>query len=173
MLKFIALFMGLALASPAEKSVTEAAFGVIKVDKSFPSFGGYTTAGDYFSYKSVINKNNVVVVSYFASWCEPCKHGIPVIEKVAKDQGNVTIVYIGVEKDVPKISKFASQLNMTGPIVVDKFKSIAKRHSVVTDQESTLPKTFVIKADGTVSTIFTVEGNDFEKVLTKAISSAR
>ena len=31
---------------------------------------------------------DIVIVSYFATWCAPCRKGIPIIEKVSTDKDN-------------------------------------------------------------------------------------
>ena len=157
----------------AEPTQTAEKLGDVRVSEPFPSFGGYNIKNEYVSYKSLLGNYDAIIVSYFATWCEPCKEGLPIIEQYAQKHSNVMAVYIALgESDTQKVQQFSSQLNLESTIMLDKFQSIGKRHGVVTDAEATtLPKTFVIDKEGNVQTIFTLEGDDFEQELGKSLQS--
>ena len=153
------------------KSVTASTLGPVKVGETFPTFGGHTVGNDYVSLRSLIGQEKTIVVSYFATWCGPCRVGLPQIEKFAQDNSNVEAIYIALgEKSSAPVQKFASELNLKSPIIMDKFESIGMRHGVVVEgQETKLPRTFILNPDGTVKTIVTVEGEDFFTVLENQI----
>ena len=149
------------------KSVTVSELGPVKVGQEFPTFGGHTISNDYVSLRSLVGQEKVIVVSYFATWCGPCRVGLPKIEKFAQTNSNVEAIYIALgEKSSAPVQKLATELNLKSPIIMDKFESIGVRHGIVVEgQETKLPRTFVIKPDGTVASIVTVEGEDFSTFL--------
>jgi peroxiredoxin len=157
----------------AEPTQTTDHLGDVRVSEPFPTFGGYDINNQYVSYKSLVGNYDVIVVSYFATWCDPCKEGLPILEKYAQKHSNVTAVYIALgESDTEKVQQFANQLELKSTIVLDKFQSIGKRHYVVSETEATtLPKTFIVDKDGKVHTIFILEGEDFDQAVQKSLTS--
>ena len=174
-------------------SVTADSFGPVQVNSTFPTFRGWSLDGKSIGLSSY-QKNSqddppdIVIVSYFATWCAPCRKGIPIIEKVSEEK-NITAIYISIDapSDEAKLIKFGKeiQIDSNNPVIWDKFKKIAERHGVIqttemgvqeTKSENTkenylsIPKTFVIRPDGTVDTIFIEEGIDFEEQLQDSIS---
>jgi thioredoxin len=60
----------------------------------------YVIASDdnKFDY-DVLNKN-LVIVDFYANWCEPCKQMAPILEEVARDgYGEVGVVKIDIDEN--------------------------------------------------------------------------
>jgi len=51
-------------------------------------------------------KNELVLVDFYADWCGPCKMQSPVLEEVANEMDNVTIVKLNVDNDPAIAQKF-------------------------------------------------------------------
>jgi len=167
---FLLFFIALSVAS-AGPSITAEYLGPVRVHKEFPSFGGYDLDGNYLSYKDVLGEHKIIIVSYFATWCAPCKRTLPIIEKAVQSNEHVTGVYIAVEDDPDAVRQFAKELNLQTPIILDKFQKIANRHGVAEGKQVTLPRTFILDEKGIVRVIFIEEGDDFSKRLSKIIRS--
>lgn len=154
----------------AEPSQTVSQLGPVEVGKDFPIFGGYTSNNDYVSFKNSLGKSDLTVVSYFATWCAPCKKNLPTLEAFIQKNSNVQGFYIALEKESSKVNTFAKELNLNTPIVMDKFESFAKKHGIILeDGTASLPKTFVIDKAGKVLDIFVLEGDDFHELLSKRL----
>ncbi len=151
--------------------VTE--LGILKVGQYLPSFNGQTSVGGRLSSRSLIGKGDVVVVSYAATWCQPCRYGIPIIERMVQPDDSVQAVYIALDTEIVKVQKWAEDIGIRSSIIVDRFNAIAKRHGVIIeDQPREIPITIVVDGRGIISHIFTTEGFDFEIKLREAIESA-
>jgi len=155
----------------AGETLTAQELGDVKVSESFPNFGGDDISGNYLSSKSVIKEHKVVIVSYFATWCTACKKGMPIIEELVQSNDEVAAIYIDyAESDVAEVTQFVKDLNIQSAVVMDKFKTFAKKHGVYIDGDTVeLPKTFVVGQDGKLHKIYVTEGSDFKEELTKTV----
>ena len=161
--------------APTE-TIAVAEIGTLKVGDEIPSFNGLTSASGRLSSRTLIGSGSVVVVSYAATWCQPCRNGIPVIERVVHADENVQAVYIALDKESFKVQRWASDLGIQSPVIVDKFNAIAKRHGVVAEQggqPTEIPLTIIVNEKGVVTQILTTEGTDFERRLREAITAAQ
>lgn len=160
----------------ATSTVAVAELGSLKVGEALPSFNGQMSTGGRLSSRSVIGDGDVVVVSYAATWCQPCREGLPIIERVVHSDDTVRAVYVMLDTESVKVRHWALDIGVQSPILVDKFNAIAKRHGVVGDDEGQpreIPITIVIDGQGVVTHIFTTEGPDFEVKLREAIDSVQ
>mgnify|MGYP000501214504 CR=1 FL=1 len=156
----------------SSRTATVQQLGPISVGEPLPSFGGLTLDGTRWTLTASQQSGQYLVVSYMASWCAPCRVGLPIIDRFVSEVPNATAVYvaIGESSDVP-IRQMASDLHLTQPILWDKFQLFGQRHGVITKgQPAVLPKTFIIAPDGTVMAIVTTEGSDFEFLLRNTLT---
>ena len=170
------LYLGtMSFASPATTTQTSESLGPVSVGEEFPIFGSRLTLNDeYFKFKALLEEDQTVIVSYFATWCGPCKVGLPIIEEVAQSNPSLTAVYIDLgDESVPLIQKMVDELQLTSTVVRDPYSSLGKRHGVVIEgQKTTLPKTFIVDSNGLIHTIFITEGEDFKEKLTTSINQS-
>jgi len=111
------------------------------LDVSLPNLDG---AG---SMRLADLRGKVVVLNFWASWCEPCKAEAPVLERVQKRLEKAGGTVLGVTyKDAPGASKaFVRDEKVTWPNVRDDRLKLAPKFGT-----SQLPETFIIDADGNV-----------------------
>ena len=174
---FYSVFLSFAQADNNDTAtviVTE--LGALKVGEDFPSFNGQTSDGGRLSSRSIIGQGNVSIVSYAATWCQPCRYGLPIIERVVHADDTVQAVYVTLDKELTKVQRWAMDLQIKSPIVVDRFNAIAKRHGVISEdgkQSREIPITIVIDGKGIIRQILTTEGHDFDSRLIEAIDVAK
>jgi thiol-disulfide isomerase/thioredoxin len=92
-------------------------------------------------------KGKVVMVNFWATWCQPCIKEIPLFVKTYekyKDRG-FEILAISVDdlEDRPKITSLANRLNINFPVLYDE--GIAKLY-----QAKSFPTTVFIGKDGNI-----------------------
>ncbi|MCX7942990.1 MAG: TlpA family protein disulfide reductase [Deltaproteobacteria bacterium] len=114
-------------------------------------------------------KNKAVIVSFFASYCKPCKKEIFVLADFYKKYKNkgIMIIEISIDTEPEGIELFKKIVDETGiemPCVIDPMGVMARRFGV-----SKLPTLFVFDRYGYVKKRFegyTEENvNNFEKIV--------
>jgi peroxiredoxin len=102
-------------------------------------------------------RGKVVVLNFWASWCDPCKREMPAYQAVAADAGSdVRIVGIGLKNDKDADARaFAEKYGVTYPIGRDAGgASSALLGPIETAYGINFaPTTIVIHPDGTVSAV--------------------
>jgi peroxiredoxin len=114
-----------------------------------------------------------LLLTFGASWCKPCAEGLPRLKKLATNHPEVRLVLVAVENDAEQARKFAVLVGIDGPAVLDKFEQIAKAYGVAGEEKTQLPRTFLIDAGGRIRAIYSVEGDDLEKVIEADLEDAK
>ena len=115
-----------------------------------------------------------VLLNLWATWCAPCRKGLPHIEQVVASDPEVSGVLISLDgpEDGHKIEPFLKGLGVGTPTLWDKFRTIAQRHGLG-GETIAIPKTFVLDGNGVVRAIFEEEGADFPARLEAAVTEAK
>ncbi len=90
-------------------------------------------------------RNKVVLVNFWATWCDPCKREIPRLERAWKQYRGKDVVFVGVDaQDFDSSARRAiDRFGITYPIVYDGSGKALGRYGGLP-----LPKTFVIDRRG-------------------------
>jgi thiol-disulfide isomerase/thioredoxin len=83
-----------------------------------PDVNYVDTAGVGYSHESLAGK--VVLVNFWATWCNPCRGEIPDLSRVYDKYKTKGVVFLGVMTDSPdnqQLLNFQSDFNMTYPVV--------------------------------------------------------
>ncbi|MFP6685291.1 MAG: TlpA disulfide reductase family protein [Polyangiaceae bacterium] len=92
----------------------------------------------------------VIIVDFWATYCEPCKKSFPMYQELV-DKHAGAVVVIGVSVDDPEdvsqddIKAFATELNVTFPIVWDKEHKTAEAY-----KPPKMPTSYVIDKSGNI-----------------------
>ncbi|HSO32494.1 MAG TPA: TlpA disulfide reductase family protein [Labilithrix sp.] len=92
-------------------------------------------------------KGKVVLVDFWATWCEPCKKSFPKLEelRVKYEQSGFMIVAISEDDEEKGIPGFGTTHGSKFPLVWDKDKSVAGKW-----KPPTMPSSFVVDKKGVV-----------------------
>ncbi len=92
-------------------------------------------------------RGHPVLLTFWATWCEPCKIEMPEIQKAyERHKGNGFIVLaVNFGEKATKAKTYAEANGMTFPVLVDRRGNVASQYSVVS-----LPVSLFIDADGVV-----------------------
>lgn len=108
------------------------------------------TGGGTISLADALAENNTVVLDFWATWCPPCREGLPVLDGVAKkyaDRG-VTIYAVNVQESEKVAARFMEEQKLSLPVALDSDGSVSETYQV-----SGIPQTVVIDGDGTIRAV--------------------
>ncbi len=115
-------------------------------------------------------RGKVVVLNFWASWCEPCQIEAPLLERsqATLERHNATVLGVTYLDASPDSERFVHQYHLTYPNLRDDTGAFA--HAYGTDQ---LPESFIIDRDGHIAAISRgeIEQPFLNKALTLAGSS--
>jgi peroxiredoxin len=170
------LLVALLLAAAPLKTVKLQESGAARVGSAAPGFGGWDLTGRKVLTLDGLRRTPVLaplLITFGASWCKPCAEGLPRLRAVAQRHPEMRLVLIDVESDAQKAQQFAAKMGIDGPALLDKFEQVAKTYGVAGEEKTTLPRTFLIDANGRVRAIYREEGDDLEKVIEEDLEMAK
>jgi len=161
--------------TPAEDPVRERALRYISEPdlaraRMAPAFSITTIDGQHLSMDAL--KGKVVLIDFWATWCEPCRAALPHIREIAKKfEGQPLLVLsVNLDEDEQKWRDFVTKNEMTWPQYGGDggFRGpMAKLFGV-----QAIPQTFTIDADGILQDQHIGDAS-IEGKLKKLVSRAR
>ena len=131
-----------------EKSVLSRTAASVMIAKSAPEFTLAALNGDAVSLADYRGKKTVVV-SYWASWCGPCKVELPELrefyQRYRKADANFEILAISIDEQKADAEKYAEAEKLPFPVLLDPQSKTAEAYSV-----EGIPTMFVIDKGGKI-----------------------
>ena len=118
--------------------------------RSLPNVKVKTLAGDAFNISELDNDNMPMVISFWATWCKPCKKELNNISEVYEDwqeETGVKLVAVSID-DTRSMSKVAPYINASDweyEVYLDPNADLKRAMGV-----STVPHTFLINGKGEI-----------------------
>ena len=90
-------------------------------------------------------RGSVVLINFWATWCEPCRQEMPSIQRLRDKLAGKPFVALAVNVDEPesRIKLFLKQTGFDLPVLLDPNKTVTRDWGV-----RVLPVTFIIGKDG-------------------------
>jgi alkyl hydroperoxide reductase subunit AhpC len=134
---------------------------VVNPDDSGESF---VSVDNYYG-PSAKEPKKAVLVSFFATYCEPCKKEMPYLAALHenyKDKG-LEVLLVSIDKEADKIEfakNLAKEHNVKFPVLSDRFNIVAKRYFI-----SKLPCVYLINSEGKVDMVNVGYSGDVSKTM--------
>ena len=114
----------------------------------FPELELKTLEGKSFKPESL--KGKIVLVDFWAHWCEPCKISFPFLAEVAKKyKGKVVVVGVNVDSEIKDAKEFLA----TNPLPGVSVLSDPKTKFVEKVGVSVMPTSFLLDKNGKVTMV--------------------
>jgi thiol-disulfide isomerase/thioredoxin len=97
----------------------------------------------------------VVLLSFFASWCEPCGREMPFLvqlDRMYREHG-LRVLGVDIDKEesgIDAAKKLIATAKVTYPVLSDRFNFLARRYL---GEKAPLPSVFIVQRDGVVAKI--------------------
>lgn len=113
-----------------------------------PQFSGTALDGSRFDLGA--ERGRVVVVNFFATWCENCRAELPLLEKLYRDRHAAGVDVVTVDfNDGGDAQAFLKPYAISFPALLDPSSQVG--HAYLIDA---LPVTFFVNRDGRVARVF-------------------
>jgi thiol-disulfide isomerase/thioredoxin len=116
----------------------------------------------------------VVLLSFMASFCAPCKKEMPYLQSLHEKYGpkGLRVVLVSIDTEVPGqkiIDELIETNKVTFPVLKDRFNLVARRWL---GTQSPLPSVFIVKPDGVVASVHRGYNEEASVVLDKEVKEA-
>ena len=85
-------------------------------------------------FEQEVNKGGVIFVDFYATWCIPCQEMSPIIEEIAKENKEVKVIKVDVDKNEKLAIKY-NVMNIPTMIVIKDGK-VTKTFIGIVDKEN-------------------------------------
>ena len=153
------------------------AFAELKVGDPAPTFYAKTLDNRSFFLSDSLERNqNPIVLSFFATWCNPCREEIPVVDTISTLYPNIDFYLVNVSgtqngkkthREDPKLVKImAETLGPSMPVLMDKYAIAANKYDALI-----LPRLIVIDSSGHIAYAHTGYDENVKKELIIILNS--
>jgi len=117
--------------------------------KTAPDFTLPGVDGKPVSLSSHLGKD-VVVLDFWASWCPPCRKGLPILDRLASSMKGKPVAFyaVNIRESEALVTEFARREKLTLPILLDDSGLVADDYGV-----TTIPQTVIIDRAGKVHNV--------------------
>lgn len=90
-------------------------------------------------------RGQVVLVNFWATWCEPCRQEMPSIQRLRERLAGKPFTVLAVNVDEPdsRVRQFLAKTQLELPVLLDPGKTVTRAWAV-----RVLPTTFLVGPDG-------------------------
>lgn len=123
---------------------------LVAQDRTLPNIKVKTLSGKSINIQSVENDGNPIVISFWATWCKPCKKELNTIAEIYEewqDETGVKLVAVSID-DARSMSKVAPYINSADwdyEVYLDPNRELARALNV-----SKVPHTFLLNGKGKI-----------------------
>jgi len=101
---------------------------------------GSPAGADAESFDLASHSGNVVLVNFWATWCEPCEREMPAMERLYEGlrSEEFELVAVAIDEDEADVQAFQDRYRLSFPIVLDLDQSVYQSYQTMGVPESLL-----------------------------------
>jgi thiol-disulfide isomerase/thioredoxin len=132
------------------------------VDAAAPDFSLLDLNGDAAALSAL--RGSVVILNFWATWCEPCRGELPLLDRIAADRaGSVAVIGVDADESEGPVRAYAESLGLKSlRILLDPAGEVRDLYLV-----RGFPTTFFIDSTGVIRRIKigTLDSSEIEAIL--------
>lgn len=111
-------------------------------------------------------KGSVVVIDFWATWCPPCREGLPVLDKMATERKGkgLKVFAVNLRETKEQVAEFKAKTSLGLPVLFDTEGKVADLFKV-----TGIPQTVVIDREGVVRKVVIGFTPELEKSVAKMV----
>lgn len=123
----------------------------VEVRGSAPDFTLDSRAGKPLTLSEL--RGQVVMISFWVSWCVPCRHQMPLLEQIYENHKSLgfTLLSVDVESEPHGAENVLQETPVSFPVLFDRDSKVSKLYGVAVYDVNSMPITVVIDRKGNVS----------------------
>ncbi len=131
--------------SPVVRGATAPAFSLPRLPANADAPGVPGEAGPSIGLASLAGR--VVLVNFWATWCEPCEQELPAMERhYQRLHGDrFELVAVSIDDEDAKVGEFVKRYSLTFPIAMDRNKAVSAAY-----QTTGVPESLLVDRDGRI-----------------------
>ena len=119
-------------------------------DRNLPSVKVKDLKGKLVNIQNLSNDDNPIVISFWATWCKPCKKELNTISEVYEDwqeETGVKLVAVSIDdsRSASKVKPYVNASAWDYEVFIDSNRDLARALGV-----STVPHTFLLNGEGKI-----------------------
>lgn len=113
-------------------------------------------------------RGKVTILDFWASWCEPCRVELPLIEKIVKTFSSKDVVFIAinVDENEREADRFLKSTHIQAPIIRDTKRELTGKLGI-----DSLPVSYILDRDGKIVSIYRGYAKGDEKRMREQVSN--
>ena len=134
------------LASPVVRGAKAPPFSLPRLAAApDPSGGGAVGSTDPIELAALSGR--VVLVNFWATWCEPCEREMPAMERLYQrlHGERFELVAVSIDDEDAKVQAFVRRYSLTFPIAMDRDKAVSAAY-----QTTGVPESLLIDREGRI-----------------------
>lgn len=100
--------------------------------------GEQVTLSDY--------KGKIVLLNFWASWCEPCKEEMPDMQRFSEKNPDIAVLAVNLtsmDLGIDDVKQFVHYFGITFPILLDEADVVGQQYNILT-----IPTSYIIDPEG-------------------------
>jgi peroxiredoxin len=91
-----------------------------------------------------------VVLNFWASWCDPCRAEMPLLNDTYKKQmkNDLVVLALNLSENVQTVKGFAKEYKLAFPILLDNDSAIADQYGI-----DPIPTSFFVNREGVIKNV--------------------